>query len=325
MNRRDALRALLALCAPFRALAQDGKVRRIAFLHQGSRENATGQDSLNRAFLKALAERGYAEGRNVVVEWRYDENKPERLPGLAAELVSLKPEIILTPSTAATRAVQKATSTIPIVMVTVADPIGSGFVKSLARPEANITGFANMAGDVSPKLLDLLLEIVPKATRVAVLWNPDNLGSEAVVRGVQEAAQKLGRKVILVRARVPQDIAPAFAQMAKEKADALIVSADAFLMLHPIFEMATRQRLPSMASAAGQAGRGSLASYGADRAENYIRAAYYVDRLLKGARPADLPVEQPVKFDLVVNMKTAKALGITIPRSVLLRADRVIE
>lgn len=257
MNRRETLLGMLALCAPLRAFAQDGKVRRIGLLLGGYRKDFTSASRGLAAFRKAMSDFGYIDGRNLAIEMRFDENKAERVPALAVELVASKPEVIVVLTTTAARALQKATSTIPIVMIAVSDPIAAGLVKSLARPEAKISGMANFARDVSAKQLDLLLELVPRTLRIAVLWNPDNLGNRPILQDIQGAVQKLGKKLIPVEAREMQEIAPAFATMVREKAQAVNLLADPFLIGQQkrISELAIEHRLPSMGSIREQAAR----------------------------------------------------------------------
>lgn len=258
-------------------------------------------------------------------EFRWAMGKAERLPDLANELVALKPDVIVVPTTATARAVQQATATIPIVFVSVPDPVGSGFVKSLARPGGNITGLSNLTADTSPKQLELLLAIMPKLPRVAVLWNPTNMS--ASLKNFQTAAQSVSVNVLSVEARTPAEIENAFGRMIRENVRALVVLSDAlfFLQRRQIAELASKNEMPSVFATRENVEAGGLMSYGANLAENYRRAATYVDKILKSAKPGDLPVEQPRTFELVINMKTAKALGLKIPQSILLRADRVIE
>ena len=268
---------------------------------------------------------GYVEGKNLVVESRFADGKLERLPGLAAELVQLKVDVIVTGGSPAISAAQKATSTIPIVMTTAGDPVGSGFVKSLARPGGNITGLSVMSGDTSAKLLELLRSVVPKLSRVAMLTPSTTYGP--LSKGVQAAAQKAGVKTLVAEASTPQEIENAFSMMVREKADAVIVgSPTTFAQQHrQIAELALKYRMPSMFQDRVYVEAGGFMGYGQKFTDNYERSATYVDKILKGAKPGDLPVEQPVSFEFVVNLKTAKALGLTIPQSILLRADEVIQ
>jgi len=328
MNRRESIIAVVALGAaagPIASFAQQqGKVWRVGFLTlRPASENSQYTD----AFLKGMRELGYVEGKNLVVEWRFADGKFERLPGLAAELVQLKVDVIVAVASPAIGAAQKATTTIPIVMATTGDPVGSGFVKSLARPGGNITGLSNMGGDIGPKLFDLLHSVVPKLSRVAVLVTPTSTTYRAILESIQAAAQKAGVKTLVAEASSPQDIENAFSMMVREKADAVIVGASTFFsqQRRQIGELATKYRIPSMFGNRVNVEAGGLMSYGQKIADNYVRAATYVDKILKGAKPGDLPVEQPVTLELVVNLKTAKALGLTIPQSILLRADEVIQ
>jgi len=330
MNRRRKIIIALgasALTTPFCSFAQQqGKVWRIGFLTQRSRPLSLDSDIFG-AFRRGMRELAYIEGKNLVIEWRFADGKYERLPGLAVELVQLKVDVIVTQGTPDTRAAQKATTTIPIVMGNVADPIGSGFIKSLARPEGKITGLTNLTVDISSKHLEMLLSMVPKLSRVTVLVNPDNSYHATILKNVQSAAQRSGVKVLPVEARTPQEIENAFSLMTKEKAGAVIVAGDGFLnqQQRQISELAAKHRLPSISVRKEYVEAGGLISYGQNQAEGFRRAATYVDKIFKGAKPGDLPVEQPTKFELIINRKTAKALGFTIPQSLLISADKVIE
>ena len=270
---------------------------------------------------------GYVEGKNLVIEWRFADGMSERLPGLAAELVQLKVDVIVAATTPATAAAQKATTTIPIVMASVGDPVGSGFVKSLAHPGGNITGLSNLTGDLGRKHLELLLILLAKLSRVAVLTNPANSTGATILTSIQAAAQRTGVLVLPIEARSPQEIESAFSLMTREKAEAFIMATDALFaqQYRQIVELASKLRLPSIDGLREFAEAGGLMSYGTNRAENYARAATYVDKIFKGAKPGDLPVEQPTKFELVVNAKTAKALSIKIPQAILVQATEVIE
>ena len=329
MNRRKLLVAvgLGVLVAPLAAFAQQpGKVWRIGFLAPRSRPTPSDPDVYS-AFPQGMRELGYVEGKIFVVEWRFADGKFERLPGLAAELVKMKVDVIVAAGTVATEAAQRATTTIPIVIAASLDPVGSGFVKSLARPGGNITGLSLATSDFSPKHLELLMTAMPKLSRVAVLVNPDNSAHPGVLKSVQAAAQKLGVQVLTVNARTPEDIERGIAMMRRERAEGVIVAADAFFILQrrQIAELALRHRLASIAANREHAEAGDLMSYGQNVADFYRRAATFVDKILKGAKPGDLPIEQPAIFELVINRKTAKTLGITIPQELLLRADKVIE
>ncbi len=259
--------------------------------------------------------------------WRFAGGEYEHLPGMAAELVQMKVNVIMALGPPAIIAAQKATTTNPIVIVTSVDPVGAGFVKSLARPGVNITGLSNLAGDLGSKHLEMLLTMVPKLSRVAVLVNPANLAYASILKNVQAAAQKAGIKVLPVKAQTPQEIESAFSMMAREYAGAVIVTLDPFFIQQglQIAVQAAKHRLPSIFANREYAEAGGLMSYGQNQADIYRRAAGYVDRILKGAKPGELPVEQPTKLELFINRKTAKMLGLTIPQSLLISADKVIE
>ncbi len=274
-----------------------------------------------------MRELGYVERENLIIEWRFANGEYERLLGMAAELVQLKVDAIMALGPPGVIAAQKATGTIPVVMVVSVDPVGAGFVKSLARPGGNITGLTNLAGDLSSKHLELLLTIMPKLSRIAVLVNPANAAHTAVRANVHAAAQQTGVTVLVIEARTPVEIENAFSNMTRENAGAVIVTLDPLLIQQvlQIAEQAKIYRLPSIFAFREGAEAGGLLSYGQNQVDIYRRAAGYVDRIFKGARPADLPVEQPATLELVVNGKTAKALGLAIPPSLLLRADEVIQ
>jgi putative ABC transport system substrate-binding protein len=328
MNRRNTVLALLMLgAAPVVSLAQrQGKIWRVGFLTARRRPDSIDSDFIG-AFPRGMRELGYVEGKNLVIEWRFADGTDERLPDLAAELVRLKVDVIVSGASQAISALQKATTTIPIVMATSGDPIGSGFVKSLARPGGNITGLSNLFGDTSPKQLELLLSVLPKLSRVAVLLNPVNPSNATTLKSVQSAAQRVSVKVLPVEARTVQEIENSFRMMTRGKAEAVIMAADALFIQQSrqIVELAAKYRLPSVSSFRDYAEAGGLMSYGQNLAEQFRRAATYVDKILKGAKPGDLPVEQATTFELVINLKTAKALGVRTTQELLLRADRVIE
>jgi putative ABC transport system substrate-binding protein len=327
MNRRDTVFALLALgAAPLVSHAQpQGKIWRVGFLTQRRRPDSIDADFIG-GFPRGMRELGYIEGKNLLIEWRFDD-RFERLPDLAAELVRLNVDVIVSGSSQAIRALQKATTTIPIVMATSGDPIGSGFVKSLARPEGNITGLSNLTSDIGTKQLELLQSMVPKLSRVAILVNPGNPSLATFVKNVQSTAERGNLKVLPMDVRTAQEIEAAFPAMAHGNAGALIVGTDALLIQHypKIAELAAKNRLPSVSQIREFVEAGGLMSYGPNLAEQFRRAATYVDKIFKGAKPGDLPVEQSTNFELLINGRTAKALGLTIPQSLLLRADRVIE
>jgi putative tryptophan/tyrosine transport system substrate-binding protein len=328
MNRRDAVAVLVALGAAAASrppsAQQGGKVWRVGYL---SPTLAPVNSQYTAAFLKGMRELGYVEGKNLIIEWRSADGKLERLPGLATELVELKVDVIVAVASPAIGAAQKATTTIPIVMAITGDPVGSGFVKSLARPGGNITGLSNMGGDTGPKLFDLLLSVVPKLSRVSVLVTPTSTTYRAISESVRGAAEKAGVKTLVAEASSSQEIDNAFSTLVGEKADAVIVGNSSFFaqQRRQIAELALQYRIPSMFADRANVEAGGLISYGQNIADDFQRSATYVDKMLKGSKPGDLPVEQPVSFELVVNLKTAKTLGLTIPQAILLRADDVIQ
>ena len=279
-----------------------------------------------QAFRQGLLDAGYVEGRDVVIEWRTASGDYARLPELAADLVQRKVDVIVVQSTPAALAAQRATSTTPIVMATVADPVGSGLVANLAHPGGNVTGLSTMVVELSAKRLQLLKEALPRVARVAVLWNPDTTFHPKVVQDLKAAAPSLSIELTFVAARTPEEFGPAFSAVSRAHAQALYVIADAFFVNRRamLVKLASKARLPAIYGFRLYVDEGGLMSYGASYADQLRRSAGYVDKILKGANPGDLPIEQPTKFEFVVNLKTAKGLGITIPQSILLRADEVI-
>jgi putative tryptophan/tyrosine transport system substrate-binding protein len=311
------------LAAPLAVEAQQtGKVWRIGILAPG-----IPQDPSRSPFLQPLRDLGYVENQNLVVERRYAEGKIDRLPDLAAELVQLKVDVIFTVSTPGVQAAQKATRTIPIVFVGVSDPVGSGVVPSLARPGANVTGVSTQSLDLPGKGLQLLKELMPRARRVAVLWNPSNRASAEALAEAERHAPSLNVKIMPVGIPSPADIETALVAITQDRPDALQVQATApmFELRRRIMEFAASNRVPTVSFQREMAESGGLMSYGPSQVDMYRRVAAYVDKILKGAKPSDLPIEQPTKFELVINLKTAKALGLTIPPSLLGRADEVIQ
>jgi putative ABC transport system substrate-binding protein len=322
--RLVAMLALVLLTAPLDGHAQGppgGKVYRIGFLRQ-----AHPPKTFVEAFQHGLRERRYVEGQNVVVEYRFD-GSLEQLPQLAAELVRLPVDVLLVPNVPAALAAKQATSTIPIVMVGVTDPVGSGLVASLARPGGNVTGLATLDLELVGKQLEFLKDVRPTISRVAVLWNPANLVNALTVREADVAARAVGVQLHLVEARGPEAFDRAFAAMTSAHAGALLVLADAMLFQHNrrLAALAATSHLPTIHKSREFAEAGGLLSYGASLPDAWRCAATYVDKILKGAKPADLPAEQPTKFELVINLKTAQALGLTMPPSLLLLADEVIQ
>ncbi len=319
---RAALTVVLALgllVAPLAAWAQPaGKVPRIGLL-----DYAKFWDPL----LQELSELGYVEGRTIIFEYRASEGRGERLPALARDLVQRGVDVIVTYGTPATQAAKHATATIPIVMVGIGEPVQTGLVASLARPGGNITGSTILGADLGAKRLELLREAIPRISRVAFLWNPQNASNQVQFEHVRAGARALGLTLLSVQASGPDEFDGAFAAMMKQRPDALMVTADPAqqLFVGRIVRLAAAQRLPAMYQVKGNVIGGGLMSYGPSLPDLFRRTAGYVDKILKGAKPADLPVEQPTKFELVINLKTAKALGLTIPPSLLLRADRLIE
>ena len=329
MDRRTFIGSVAGgfLAAQLAAFAQpQGKVWRVGFLI-ARRRPASGETDYYRAFPQGMRDLGYVEGKNLVIERRYADGKFDRLPELAAELVHLRVDVIVTAGTAATSAAEKATSTVPIVMGSTNDPVISGFVKSLARPGGNITGISNLTVDLSTKDLEMLLSVVPKLSRVAVLVNPGNSAHASIVKTLQTSSLKTDVKILPLEARTPQEIESGFSTVAQQNAEAVVVALDTFLVQQgrQIGELATRYRMPSVFAVREHVDADGLMSYGPSLSDNFRRAATYVDKILKGAKPGDLPIEQPTKFEFVINMKTAKALGLTIPQSILMRADEVIQ
>ena len=327
-QRRATRRRLLvaigsaALAAPLGVHAQPAKIPRIGFLDPGTKDSG-----LSSAFLRGMQDLGYVEGKTMVVEARFANGEIERLPALAKELAALKPDIMVAQSTPGVRAVLETKTAAPVVMVAVGDPLGSGFVTNLGRPGGNITGISILTSDISPKLLEMLRIMIPRLSRVSVLVNPANSNSTVSLKNIQAAAQKMGLQVSSANAAAPADIENAFAAMAKIRPGAVVIPGDALFRLHArqIAALGQQYKMPLASTNVEIVDAGGLLSYGASIADSYRRAATYVDKILKGTKPGDLPVEQSAKFELVINPKTAKALGLTIPNELLLRADKVIE
>jgi putative tryptophan/tyrosine transport system substrate-binding protein len=329
MDRRTFIGSVASsvLAVPLAAFAQQpGKLWRIGFFYFGSRQSAldTGRYP---AFVQGMRELGYVEGKNVIIETRFGNGKVERLPGLVAELVRSKVNVIVETGSAAYRALQHAAASIPIVVTVTADPMIDGLAESLARPGGNFTGLTDTAADLGPKQIELLMAVVPQLSRAGVLLNPDNVSHPVQMKRLMLAAQRVGVQVVLAEAGTITDIEPGFAALARERANAVILFGDTFFVqqLQQIAQAAIKYRVPSMYTLHEYAEAGGLMSYGADLVNNFRRAATYVDKILKGANPGDLPFEQAARYSLAINLKTAKSLGLTIPQSLLLRADEVIQ
>jgi putative ABC transport system substrate-binding protein len=327
LKRREFIALLGGAVAawPFASRAQQpNRVWRVGYLFQGAASSEL-DFSILEAFRLKLRELGYIEGRNLVLDVRGSEGDSSRLPGLAAELVALRPDVILAAATLAVSAAQRATSSIPIVMGPTADPIGSGFVKSLARPGGNITGVSLMSADLSTKSLDFLTALVPRAGRIAALKSANPV-HRVLLDELNAAASRLGVSVLPVTAALGSSLEDAFATMSKAACDALIVLAEPVTPVTArIPEFAANARLPAIYQTTRFVKAGGLLGYGPNIPDLYRRAAIYVDRIMKGANPADLPVEQPTKFDLAINLRAAKALGLSMPDKLLALADEVIE
>jgi putative tryptophan/tyrosine transport system substrate-binding protein len=326
MDKRSitfAVSALLfALCIG--AEAQQAKVARIGFLGNSTSEL---EANLIGPFREGLRELGYIEGKNIAIEWRWAEGKYERFPGLIAELIGSKAELIVTAGTPASLAVKKATTTIPLVMIAVGDPVGSGLIASLAHSRGNVTGLTSISPELDGKRLELLREVVPNISHVAVMWNPTSPLQVVAEKATRAAAQPTGIRILSLGVHADEQFDHAFATIRKEKPGALLVLADR-LFLHNrarMMEFAIHNRLPGVHAYVELVEGGGLMSYGPSYSGMHKRAAYYVDKILKGTNPADLPIEAPAKFELVVNVKAAKQIGVSIPPSVLYRADRVLK
>ena len=327
LSRRRLLQGALALALSsfLSGCEKPGKAPRIGFLAVGSRE---GRAFVIEGFLLGLRERGYVEGQNIVIEYRFSEGRNDRLPELAAELVNLKVKLILASGSPASFAAKEATRTIPIVMGSLAaNPVETGLIASLARPGGNITGMTEMASELGAKRLQPLTQTVPGLSRVAVFWNPPNPAYGPVLKELEAAAQTMGVAIQRLEVRVPEDFESALGAATKQRAGALFVPGDPLVTNRPriVADLALKYRLPTITDFRELPEAGGLLSFGPDLVDSYRRAATHVDKILKGAKPGDLPMEQPTKFDLFVNLKTARALGLTIPQSVLVQATKVIE
>ena len=325
-RRHFLIAAGALLAAPLAAEAQQaGKVFRIGYLSAPTRESVEG---VLGAFLRALHELGWIEGQNVVIEYRWAEGDLERLPRLAEDLVRHNVDVIVAPAASAALAAKHATSTIPIVMIFPNDPVGQGLVSSLRQPGGNVTGTTNTPiSDMLGKRLQILKEAVPSATRMAIVYDPTDQAFSPATKGLEDAARSLGIQLQYVEARGPEDFDGAFAAMVRQRTDAILIAGGTtFLINRKRFnELALKRRLPTMFSVREGVEAGGLVAYGTNMTDFVGRSAAYVDKILKGAKPSDLAVEQPTKFELVINLKTAKALGLKIPQSVLARADEMIQ
>ena len=327
MQRREFIKLLSGIVAawPLAARAQQpAKIPRIGFLGNST---ATMEANLIGPLRDGLRELGYEEGRNVIIEFRWADGKYDQFPALVAELLAAKVDVIITAGTPATLAIKKATSTVPLVFIAVGDPVGTGVVPNLGRPGGNITGLSSIAPDLEGKRLELLREVVPKLSHVAFFLNPANAFHTASMRQARVAAQSLGIKLQPMEVNKSEQLDGAFASIVKEKPDALLILADR-IFLHNrkrMMEFAIQQRLPSVNAYRELVEAGGLISYGPSYEDMHRRAAVYVDKILKGTKPADLPIEQPTKFTLLINLKTAKTLGLTVPPTLVARADELIE
>jgi ABC-type uncharacterized transport system substrate-binding protein len=316
---------VLALSIPAEA-QQAANLPRVGFLSGPSISSITVKPRIE-AFRQSLRDLKYIEGQNISIEWRSADGVDERLPKLAAELVQLKVDVIITQGTPATQAAKKVTKSIPIIMMNVSDPVESGLVASLSHPGGNVTGLTNVLSDLGGKQLELLKEVSPKVSRVAALWDPTNAGNVTWLEDMKVAAGALRITLQPLKVHALNDLEPALAAVKREHAGALNVQGNAVTNTYrvEIVDFAVKNRVPSMYGGSGSVEIGGLMSYGTNSDDLSRRAAVYVDKILKGAKPADLPVEQPTKFELIINLKTAKQIGVTIPQSVLFRADKVIK
>ena len=326
MNRRETTLALAAFAtAPLIARAQQpARPARVAML--GINNPDVGAPFVE-GVKQGMRERGYVEGKDYVLELRWGFGKLERLPDLAREIVALKPDVFLASATPVAVAALKATATIPIVAINVSDPVGSGLAVSLARPGRNVTGISFLQGDLGAKRLELVLAAAPGSSRVAALWNPSSLSTDAVVKKLESAAQRAKVSLLTLETRTPADLDEAFARMVRDKVAALVVPSDALFQsqMRRISDLATRHRIATIFPSREFAEAGGLMSYGQNQAAGWAYAATFIDKILKGAKPGDLPFEQSTTFEFVISLKSARALGIVLPQSLLLRADEVIE
>jgi putative ABC transport system substrate-binding protein len=328
MRRRELLMVLggaVVAPGPLRAQQRPG-MPVLGFLSADGTPSAQRESSL-AAFRKGLSEAGYVEGRNLAIEYRWAEGHYDRLPALAADLVARNVNVIVSIAVVPTQAAKEATSTIPIVFTFVSDPVGYGFVASLDRPGGNLTGFSNIVSQLTPKRLELLAELVSHAKIIALLVNPNSLTTDPLIQDMQEAARAKGVQLAVVKAGTETEIDSAFAALIEQHADGLVVAGDPFLTSrrNRLVALASRHAVPAIYNLRAHAEAGGLISYGIDNLAIFPQVGVYAGRILQGAKPADMPVQQPTKFELVINLKTAKSLGLTVPQSLLVRADHVIE
>jgi putative ABC transport system substrate-binding protein len=334
MIRRLSRRAFVGRLAALAASPAMMFTRQRAYAQQPASPRRVGvllvaispESTLAQRFRQGLLDSGYAEGRDVAIEWRSAGGDYAKVPALVADLVQSKVDVIVVDSAVATQAVKRAAPTVPVVMAVVADPVGSGLVTNLAHPGGNITGFSIMTADLSSKRLQLLKDTIPRLTRVAVLWNPDTQFHNKMIEDLKAAAPSLSIELKFVGARTPEEFGPAFSAVGRARAQALFVIDDPVFFTHrmTLLGLASKARLPIMGGLRQFADDGGLMSYGPNLGDLYHRSAGYVDKILKGAKAGDLPIEQPTKFEFVINLKTAKARGITVSQSILLQADEVI-
>ena len=323
MNRREAGLALLVLGVPLPLLAQSSSsAPRVGIL-----VFSPAAKFLAQSFLRGMADLGYEEGKNVHYETRTGDGSNEKALAIARELVAANVDLIWSPATASVTAAREATSSVPIVFAMVADPVGSGFIRSLARPGTNATGITSLNAEIAEKRVQILAEAFPRLRRVGVLHNPADSSSVAQLRFVQKGVRALGKEHMVAEARTPEEFAPALAKLAAWRADSLIIVENGLYFIHrkTLLDWAAKHRLPTINSTKEYVEDGGILAYGADYADNCRRSAAYVDKILKGAKPADLPTQQSTKFELTINLKAARAMGLSIPRPMLLRADRVID
>jgi putative ABC transport system substrate-binding protein len=318
MKRRDFIAALGGVSlTPLVARGQQPKIPKLGILLVGGRE------PFGREFNAGLRDLGYIEGQNIQIEYRSAEGKLPALAGLAAELVSLNVDLFVASETPAVAAAKRATATLPVVMAPAGDPLGTGLVASLARPGGNVTGLSAATAELAGKSLELIREMLPAVRRIAALADPSNPFSKSFLKHIDSSSRAIGVEILVVNVTAPEEFEGAFGGMMRDHAEAVVVQPT--LPRQPIIELALKYRLPSVSGNRAFADGGGLMSYAGSLADRYRNAASYVDKILKGAKPADLPVQQPIKFELVINQKTAKALGLTVPPTLLARADEVIE